>query len=113
MPDEKYNLWCSARINFRSFTVLNLCQRLSQGRQHYTPRMFGDNAYITIPGWSTSDMENGAVIQKVLAFLELQKFLGNICSFEQLYYRKKVWVPLLKNEKNKTKTKIPYLDRRS
>ena len=32
---------------------------------------------------------NGAVIQKVLAFLELQKFLGNICSFEQLYYRKR------------------------
>ena len=30
------------------------------------------------------------VIQKFLAFLELQKFLGNICSFEQLFYRKEL-----------------------
>ena len=26
------------------------------------------------------------VIQKFLAFLELQKFLGNICPFEHLFY---------------------------
>ena len=30
-----------------------------------------------------------AVIQESLAFLELKKFLVNICSFEQLFYRKK------------------------
>ena len=30
---------------------------------------------------------NGTVIQKFLAFLKLWKFLGNICSFEQLFYR--------------------------
>ena len=30
-----------------------------------------------------------AVIQEFLAFLELKKFLVNICSFEQLFYRKK------------------------
>ena len=35
---------------------------------------------------------NKSVIQKFLAFLENQKFLGNICSFEQLFYRKKVVV---------------------
>ena len=30
-----------------------------------------------------------------LAFLKLYKFLGNICSFEQLFYKKKsCWVPL-------------------
>ena len=32
---------------------------------------------------------NGTVIQKISAFLKLQKFRGNICSFEQLFYRKK------------------------
>ena len=32
---------------------------------------------------------NGMVIQRVWAFHELKKFLGNICSFEQLFYRKK------------------------
>ena len=29
------------------------------------------------------------VIQIFLAFLKVYKFLGNICSFEQLFYRKK------------------------
>ena len=33
-------------------------------------------------------------IQKFSAFLKLQKFQGNICSFEELFYRKSRWVPL-------------------
>ena len=31
--------------------------------------------------------KHGTVIRKCLALLKLQKFLGNICSFEQLFYR--------------------------
>ena len=33
------------------------------------------------------------VIQKFLASFELQKFLGNICSFEKLFTEKCRWVP--------------------
>ena len=29
-----------------------------------------------------------------LAFLKLYKFLGNICSFEQFFFKKRRWVPL-------------------
>ena len=32
---------------------------------------------------------NGTLIQKFVAFLKLQNFLDSICSFEQLFYRKK------------------------
>ena len=33
---------------------------------------------------------NGAVIQKFFAWFMLQKFLRNICSFQQIFYRKQL-----------------------
>ena len=37
---------------------------------------------------------NGTVIQKFVAFLKLQKFLGNICPLDSYFVEKSRWVPL-------------------